>query len=80
MMKHLCNLTPNGTRHSQGRVHVNKETSRVLLNLRNLEVGTSVRNTISAVQTGLEWSLHAADAVGILLIADWVGKSDSWWA
>lgn len=73
---HLSNLATNGTGHSQAGVHIAEETSRVLLDLADVEISTSV-NTVGH-DTSLERTRHAANASPDVAVTHGVGESDSW--
>jgi len=75
---HLGKLASHSTRHSQRRVHVSEEACRVCFDLRNLEIGASISHTVGTVQASSKRSLNAANAVGILVVANWVGERNSW--
>lgn len=77
---HLAQLSSDSTCNCQTRMYIGKEAGRIRLNLLDVEVGTSIRLPIGTVQSRSERSLQAADRVGILLVADWIWESKSWWA
>lgn len=78
--QHLSNLSTNGTRHSQAGVHINKEALRVLLNLRDVEVGASVKIVV-VENAGLEWSPLAPNRDAQVVISLnwlWILEGDAW--
>lgn len=77
---YLSKLTTNSTWHSQAGVNISIECRWVVFDLLNVESSTCVCSSTSSVESGSERSLDAADAIGILLISDWVGECDPWWA
>lgn len=79
-MKILSKLTTDSTWHSQAGVNISVECRWVVFDLLDIEASTCVGSGTSGVDSSSERPLDAANAVGILLISDWVGKCDSWWA
>lgn len=77
----LGNLSPNSARNSNIRMHIRKEPSRVLLNLRHTEPSTGIHTRRIVNNTRLERRLETTNADPLLWasLVGRVGESETRW-